>query len=188
MFLLYRVTNVLNGKYYIGVHKTDNPTDSYLGSGVAIKRAIKQHGRQAFIKTILEAFETECEAYLREKEVITQNVVNDPLSYNCTLGGTGNTGSKRSPETKAKMSASGKGHTSSDAVRNAVRNYRTGLKESDETKRRKSESHKRRITELHIDMGELTRGKTTGLQDRVSCPVCSASVALNWRSRHKCKA
>ena len=37
-FYLYKVTNMINGKIYIGVHSTDNLNDSYMGSGVALHR------------------------------------------------------------------------------------------------------------------------------------------------------
>lgn len=41
MYTVYKVTNIKNGKYYVGVHKTNNPYDSYMGSGTAIRNAIK---------------------------------------------------------------------------------------------------------------------------------------------------
>ena len=47
-FTIYKVTNLLNNKYYIGMHRTTNPNDGYLGSGVAIKKAIKKYGKEAF--------------------------------------------------------------------------------------------------------------------------------------------
>ena len=53
MYTVYKITNLLNDKIYIGVHKTENPNDSYYGSGVAIKEAIKKHGKENFRKDIL---------------------------------------------------------------------------------------------------------------------------------------
>ena len=58
-YLIYRTTNLLNGKYYVGAHRTTKKNDDYLGSGVALKRAIKKYGRENFSKEIVEECETE---------------------------------------------------------------------------------------------------------------------------------
>lgn len=92
-YFLYKVENLENGKYYLGVHSSEDPggNDNYLGSGTMLKKAIKKHGKQAFRKTILEQFDTKEQMYQREKEVVNLNVVLDPMSYNMQLGGMGGT-------------------------------------------------------------------------------------------------
>ena len=47
--VVYQITNLINGKIYIGVHSTDDINDGYMGSGDLIKMAIKN-----MVKTILE--------------------------------------------------------------------------------------------------------------------------------------
>jgi hypothetical protein len=42
-FTIYKVTNLINGKYYIGKHITSNAYDKYMGSGRAIQNAIKKY-------------------------------------------------------------------------------------------------------------------------------------------------
>ena len=41
-YLIYKTTNLLNNKIYIGSHRTDNIEDDYLGSGTLLKQAIKK--------------------------------------------------------------------------------------------------------------------------------------------------
>lgn len=51
--LVYQTTNKLNNKIYIGVHSTKNINDGYLGSGTALKKAVKKYGKQNFKRIIL---------------------------------------------------------------------------------------------------------------------------------------
>ena len=39
---LYKTTNIVDGKFYIGVHTTINKNDNYLGSGTVFKRQLKK--------------------------------------------------------------------------------------------------------------------------------------------------
>lgn len=88
-FYLYEIKNNLNGKIYIGVHKTKSLNDSYMGSGQIIKSAIIKHGLQNFTKTILEYFENSNEMFLRESEIVNLEFLNRDDVYNIHLGGCG---------------------------------------------------------------------------------------------------
>ena len=84
---LYKITNNINGKYYYGVHSTDNLDDSYFGSGKLLKKAIKKYRKENFTKEIIKFFSTSKEALEEERRIVTEDVVNDERSYNLTLGG-----------------------------------------------------------------------------------------------------
>lgn len=51
--VIYKITNTINGKIYIG--KQSNRNKKYMGSGKWIKRAIKKYGRSNFIKEIIDS-------------------------------------------------------------------------------------------------------------------------------------
>lgn len=84
---IYKVTNLVNGKWYIGKHSSRNLDDGYLGSGIAIRKAVEKFGKENFSREILEFCKSSAEAYSKEAELVTMEVVNDPMSYNLCLGG-----------------------------------------------------------------------------------------------------
>jgi len=84
---LYKITNNINGKYYIGRHSTDNLADNYFGSGVGIRNAINKYGISNFSKEILHFCETTEELWELERKVVDASVVYDKKSYNMGFGG-----------------------------------------------------------------------------------------------------
>ena len=51
--IIYKTTNLINGKIYVGMHSTDNLNDGYLGSGWILKQAIKKYGKENFKREVL---------------------------------------------------------------------------------------------------------------------------------------
>jgi group I intron endonuclease len=84
--IIYKTTNNLNGKIYIGQDKNNN--SSYYGSGKKLQRAIKKYGKENFKKEILE----ECvdESHMNEREVYWISFYNSQdrkIGYNISEGG-----------------------------------------------------------------------------------------------------
>jgi hypothetical protein len=87
VFVIYKITNLINSKYYIGRHATKNINDNYYGSGTGIKNAIKKYGIENFKKEIIAQARTREDLWLLEEIIVNSEVVNDPLSYNVAHGG-----------------------------------------------------------------------------------------------------
>lgn len=88
-FTIYKITNILNGKIYVGKHQTKDLNDGYMGSGKSIKFAIRKYGKQNFKKEILFIFDNEIEMNAKEKELITEDFVIRDDTYNIGIGGEG---------------------------------------------------------------------------------------------------
>lgn len=88
-YYLYKITNLLNGKFYYGVHSTTNLGDGYKGSGKAINRAYKKYGKSNFKREFLEFFTNADEMFKRELEIVTEELIKDSKCYNMIVGGTG---------------------------------------------------------------------------------------------------
>lgn len=151
MYTVYKITNQINQKFYIGVHKTSNPHDSYMGSGVAIKNAIKKHGIESFKKEILVITESKEEAYDRERE-LTVNY-GQSSNYNMKLGGVG--GFTRENARKGNTAAFEK-FTKEQLSENGKKGYLAANNDPTECGRKgglankgkpKSEAHKQKIRE-----------------------------------------
>jgi len=84
-YLVYKITNTVNDKFYIGCHKTKVKDDGYMGSGRLIKRAIEKYGVENFKKEILAECSSSEEMFAKEKEL----VVLSRNSYNMKHGGDG---------------------------------------------------------------------------------------------------
>lgn len=88
MIFVYKTINLINGKIYVGVHE-GALDDNYLGSGKAIKAAIKKYGVNNFSREIIKEFVNIEEAFEFESEIVNTDFVNDDNTYNLTLGGKG---------------------------------------------------------------------------------------------------
>lgn len=84
--IIYKTTNLVNGKIYVGQSKYNNP--NYLGSGTRLALAINKYGKENFKKEIIEECNTPDELNEREKYWIKELKSQDRnIGYNITSGG-----------------------------------------------------------------------------------------------------
>jgi hypothetical protein len=88
-YTIYKITNVINQKIYIGKHQTININDSYMGSGKILRFAIDKYGITNFTKEILHIFDNEAEMNQKEAELVTAEFVLRETNYNLCVGGQG---------------------------------------------------------------------------------------------------
>lgn len=154
---IYKTTNLINNKIYIGQHKSETfEPHKYIGSGTLLQKAIKKYGLENFKCELLE----ECESTeeLNKKEVFWISELKP--EYNISEGGTGGSSKGR------KFSETGRKHMSE--AKKGSGNTMYGKHHSSETKRKISESKKgrklsedvkKRISEGHKGLSSSWKGK-----------------------------
>jgi hypothetical protein len=88
-YIVYKITNKINNKIYIGVHKTENLNDGYMSSSEVVKYAIKKYGIKAFTKEIIYFANSEKEMFNKEAEIVNESFVKRKDTYNINCGGNG---------------------------------------------------------------------------------------------------
>jgi hypothetical protein len=91
---LYKTTNLLNGKFYIGIHSTSNLNDGYLGSGKKLRYSIRKYGKENFKLEILEFFDTYDKLRDAEMQMVNEDLLKNPMCMNLAIGGGGGNGNK----------------------------------------------------------------------------------------------
>lgn len=104
-WIVYLTVNTVNKKTYVGVHKTNSDKfDGYLGCGIyidspssyknsktALQHAVNKYGTDKFVRSTLFSFDNENDAYSKEAEIVNEEFVRNPETYNLILGGRYNT-------------------------------------------------------------------------------------------------
>lgn len=137
---VYETTCHITGKKYIGMHRWDKDAidESYLGSGIYLKRAVKKYGRENFSVKILEWCETRDE--LSEREAYYISKYKAPISndyYNIEDGGLGGHSEYYVQEiTDAQLEALEKGRhlPASEKLKKKLSEYRKNVVVSEETR------------------------------------------------------
>jgi len=88
-YTIYQITNKINGKIYIGSHKTKNLNDNYMGSGKYLTHAINKYGVENFKKQILHIYDNPDDMYAKEAELVNADFLAEANTYNLRIGGFG---------------------------------------------------------------------------------------------------
>lgn len=86
---IYKITNLVNTKFYYGIHSTDDLEDGYMGSGKLLRAAINKYGIDNFQREVLFMFDSRKEALAKEREIVNHELLCNSLCYNLVLGGSG---------------------------------------------------------------------------------------------------
>lgn len=86
---IYKTTCLVTGKFYVGMHSTDTLDDGYLGSGKILRYSIAKHGRENHQREIIETCPSRESLKLREREIVNEELLADPLNINLKYGGEG---------------------------------------------------------------------------------------------------
>lgn len=176
-YTIYQIKDKVTGKVYTGRHKTNNLNDGYMGSGTVISR-IAQRRPATLEKTITHILSSEQEMIQKESEIVNEQYVADPMTYNLTLGGHGgwehinnnksyyiakrnetvsNWSDEYKKEVSLKKSNRGKKNPMYGSNRAGNKNPMYGKKHSDETKKKISEAKKGSVlTEEHKEKISLS--------------------------------
>lgn len=117
---IYKVTNLINGKVYVGQH--NGAKRYYFASGTLINRAIKKYGKENFDREIIVEGDFNADElnnleikYIKKFKSYYHDYPDN--GYNLTTGGEGNSGWVVSDETKDKLRASMKKVWSDDSYK-----------------------------------------------------------------------
>jgi group I intron endonuclease len=151
---IYKITNLINNKVYIGktVRKLEVRFKGHLKAAESkINRylcdAVNHYGKENFKIELIEQCERENENEREKYWIKTLNSNNKKFGYNMTEGGDGGQtrkGVKQSEETKRKISEKNKGKVRTEKEKQNLRDKNLGKKHSIETRKKMSESRKKR--------------------------------------------
>ena len=186
---IYKITNLLNNKIYIGKHSTDDLNDCYMGSGKIIKQAIKKYGIENFRKEYLAFCDKEDKLNWFEKFYIKKyDSTNYDIGYNLTPGGDGfSVGHKNTEESRKKMSEAHKGRKLSEETRRKISESKIGKQRSYETKIRLSEVNKGKklSDETKRKIGEAGKGRKYSEETRRKMSEARKGIKRSEETRKK---
>ena len=157
-YYIYKITNIKNGKFYIGSHRTDNLNDGYFGSGIYLRRSIKRYGKSSFVKENILYCDS-VEQMLQKETEILQQYKSDP-TYNlkfCSCGG--NTREKYTKKQKHVYIQKLINNPKSPIGKKGIQAFNYGKQLPEKTRRKQSRAHKERFALLKANNKDWAKWK-----------------------------
>lgn len=170
VYYLYKITNTINGKIYIG--QSVNPRSRWYGHKkeaerevprMVIARAIKKYGSSGFLFELIACCRNQDDTNEIETDLVRQyDSTNSEKGYNVSPGGMN---APKTEEWKRKVSEKLMGHPVSQETRDKVSKGNTGKVRSEETKQQISISMigKERTEEHRQNLSESLKGNQNRL-------------------------
>lgn len=188
-YTIYKITNKIDGKYYVGQHITENLNDGYMGSGRLISRAIQKYGIDNFVKEYLHFCESEQELNLMEEQLVVTNE-QDPNSYNLTKGGNKPPIAKKGRQCKRPKFPNGYDYTHTPEAIEAIRKWTIENQPMNNPESRKklsearkgmkfSEEHRKNLSLAH--KGQISANKGKKMSDEQKEKIRQAKLSKKWK-------
>jgi group I intron endonuclease len=192
--IIYKTTNLINGKIYIGQSRYNDV--NYLGSGTKLIASIHHYGKENFTKEILEECDSIEQLNERERHWIDQlNAMDTKIGYNLKSGGNQNV--LLSEETKNKISRSLKGcisytrsveHKKLQSIKH--KGQGKGRRLTGETKIKISESNKGKHSnpksvEMKQKLSEINKGKKASTETKRKMSEAKKGKKASAESKRK---
>lgn len=142
---VYKTTNLVNGKIYVGQHRCPTFDTNYYGSGANILKAIDKYGIDSFKCELIEECSNDQE--LNEKEIFyiaLYDSTDRNKGYNLTAGGQGTVNYRHTIDAKLNISKHNakywKGKQLSTETKQKLSQSHIGLVQSIETREKRSKA------------------------------------------------
>lgn len=158
---IYKITNTINNKVYVGIHSTNNINDGYMGSGVALKSAFKKYGLSNFTKEVIQTANTREEVSNLETQIVTEEFCKLTTNYNLKTGGDECCAHHESTRKKMSIAQTGRKRTPEriEQMRQHMLKNNPMQNEESRNKVRQSKLGKPRSQELKDKVSATLKGK-----------------------------
>lgn len=189
---IYRITNNINGKTYIGQHKyinEEDPMGKYKGGGILIHRAYKKYGKENFsIEILYKRIQYQETANSMEIWAIEKERKSNPNGcYNIANGGEGISHTNYPEELRQKLREAHKGqipwnkgkkglYKLSEETRRKISRANKGRHGTMKGRKQSEESNKKRSVSM--------KGKNTWMKGKKASEEAKRNISESLKGRH----